>query len=108
MAPGRGATSTSAGRPLLCDRSLTGALVVAPDQSRASERGADPMSRLDNHVRAVQNRLALLRLVEALVWAVLAFAAGFALMVVVDRAVRVSLPRPVWFFWGGVGVAVLA
>src|SRR4051794_9863635 len=66
------------------------------------------MSRLDNHVRAVQNRLALLRLVEALVWAVLAFAAGFALVIVVERGVRLALPRPVWFFWGGVAVAGLA
>jgi hypothetical protein len=66
------------------------------------------MSRLDNHVRAVQNRLALLRLVEALVWAVLAFAAGFALVIVAERALRYTLPRPVWFVCGGIGVAFFA
>src|SRR5438105_4459333 len=66
------------------------------------------MSRLDQHVRRVQNRLAMLRLVEALVWSVIAFGAGLTLVILVERTARLSIPRPVWFFWGAVAACGFA
>src|SRR2546429_5474705 len=66
------------------------------------------MSRLDQHVRRVQNRLAMLRLVAALVWSVIAFGAGLTLVILVERTARVSIPRPVWFFWGAAACGLAA
>jgi hypothetical protein len=66
------------------------------------------MSRLDSHVLAVRNKLALARFASALAWTLLAFGAAVALVIVVLRAFRFGLPWPAYFFWGGLGASVLA
>jgi chemotaxis protein histidine kinase CheA len=65
------------------------------------------MSRLDQHVAAVQNKLALSRFIEALAWAMLVFAALVTLDIVVARAFHIQFPHPKIWFWSAAGVATL-
>jgi hypothetical protein len=52
------------------------------------------MSRLDQHVAAVQNKLALTRFINALVWTMLVFAGVVTLDILIARIVHIQLPRP--------------
>jgi hypothetical protein len=66
------------------------------------------MSRLDSHVAAVQNKLALGRFLGALGWSLAGFGACVWVAIVIDRVFRLTLPRvPVWF-WSGLGAAAVA
>jgi hypothetical protein len=65
------------------------------------------MSRLDQHVAAVQNKLALERFVHALVWALLVYAGVVTLDLLVARLIHVQFPHPKVWFWAGAGVATL-
>jgi hypothetical protein len=67
------------------------------------------MSRLDHHVSAVQNRLALGLFLKALAWASLAFAAVAWLAVLLDRIFLLHLPKPmVWLYAGAAATALAA
>ena len=66
------------------------------------------MSRLDRHVAAVQNKLALDRFVAALAWVSVALAAMVWLTILVDRVFQVRPPRWDLWFWSGIGAAVVA
>jgi hypothetical protein len=66
------------------------------------------MSRLDQHVAAVQNKMALQRFVHALTWTLFAFAGCVAVDLLVQRLVHYQLPHPKIWFWSGTGVAALA
>ena len=66
------------------------------------------MSRLDQHVAAVQNKLAATRFINALVWTMLVFAGVVTLDILIARIVHVQLPRPMVWFWSGIGVAASA
>ncbi|HEX3356426.1 MAG TPA: hypothetical protein VHS31_05530 [Tepidisphaeraceae bacterium] len=66
------------------------------------------MSRLDQHVAAVQNKLALSRFIEALAWAMLVFAALVTLDIIVARVFHVQFSHPKIWFWSAAGVAALA
>src|SRR4051812_12449731 len=66
------------------------------------------MSRLDQHVAKVQNKLALARFIVALGWTSLALAMMVALVLLEERTVHYMLPRPRWFLLGGAGAAVVA
>ena len=65
------------------------------------------MSRLDQHVAAVQNKLTLARFLNALVWAMLVFAVVVTLDILIARSIRYQLPHPKIWFWIGSGVATL-
>lgn len=66
------------------------------------------MSRLDQHVSAVRNKLAVEKFVSAVAWALLVFAGGCLLAILLDRVFQWSLPKTTWFFYGGLGAAALA
>jgi hypothetical protein len=66
------------------------------------------MSRLDDHVTAVQNKLALERFVVALGWASLIFAGAVWLGVLLGRIFMLYPPRPTLWIYAGAGVTVLA
>src|SRR5438046_4252527 len=66
------------------------------------------MSRLDQHVAKVQNKLALVRFVVALSWTLLFGAIAVAIGIVVDRAFHVRPPKYMWFIYGCAGAAVVA
>ncbi|WP_428940797.1 hypothetical protein [Fontivita pretiosa] len=60
------------------------------------------MSRLDDHVSAVRNKLALARFVQALAWGSLVWSSAALLGVLVDRVFLVHPPRPqLWLWMGG-------
>src|SRR5205807_8964307 len=63
------------------------------------------MSRLDQHVAAVQNKLTLARFLNALVWAMLVFAVVVTFDILIARSIRYQLPHPKIWFWIGSGVA---
>ncbi|CAN5438721.1 hypothetical protein BH09PLA1_BH09PLA1_19380 [soil metagenome] len=66
------------------------------------------MSRLDQHVAAVQNKLALGKFVGAVVWTSAIFALVVWVAIVIDRVFLLRLPHwPIWF-WAGVGAAGVA
>src|SRR5439155_6457341 len=65
------------------------------------------MSRLDRHVMAVQNKLALDRFVGALAWASIFYAAAVWVGVLVYKVLRVKPPHTAWWLWGGVGACAL-
>ncbi|MGH7175899.1 MAG: AtpZ/AtpI family protein [Tepidisphaeraceae bacterium] len=66
------------------------------------------MSRLDQHVSAVQNKLALGRFCNALGWTLTAFAVAVGLGILVDRFFQVRPPWVVLLLWGGLAACVLA
>ncbi len=66
------------------------------------------MSRLDQHVAAVQNKLAFGRFINSLMWTMCIFAALVTIDLLVAKYVRVQLPHPKIWFWSGAGVAALA
>ncbi len=59
------------------------------------------MSRLDRHIAVVQNKLALARFVQALVWAVMIYLSLVWIAVTVDRMTAVHPPHPKWWLYGG-------
>jgi hypothetical protein len=65
------------------------------------------MSRLDHHVSAVQNKLALARFVEALAWGCLALAGAVLLAVIVNILFMVHPPKPVLWLYGGAAAAAV-
>lgn len=65
------------------------------------------MSRLDRHVAAVQNKLALDRFIVALAWASLGFVAVVWLAILVDRMFQLRLPQASIWFWAAAGVTVV-
>ncbi|HEY7087785.1 MAG TPA: hypothetical protein VH518_06820, partial [Tepidisphaeraceae bacterium] len=65
------------------------------------------MSRLDDHVSAVQNKLALGRFVQALAWGCLAFAGVVLLAVAVNILFQLHPPKPLLWLYGGAGVTAL-
>src|SRR4029434_1949984 len=66
------------------------------------------MSRLDDHVTAVQNQLALVRFIKGLGWSSLIFAGVLWFAVVIGRAISIYPPRPLLWIYGGVGLTALA
>src|SRR5581483_896824 len=66
------------------------------------------MSRLDQHVAAVQNKLALERFVHALVWTLFAFAALVAVDILVSRLFHYQISQPRIWFWSACGAAGLS
>src|SRR5687768_9897324 len=76
--------------------------------SLALSSGRSPMSRLDRHVAAVQNKLALDRFIAALAWVSVALAALVWLTILVDRVFQLRPPRWDLWFWSGIGAAVVA
>src|SRR5206468_12799599 len=65
------------------------------------------MSRLDQHVAKVQNKLALARFIIALAWTTLGFAIVVTLVLLEQKTLRYMLPKPLWFLFGGAGAAVI-
>jgi len=63
------------------------------------------MSRLDQHVSKVQNKLALARFVVALSWTLLFAAAAVTVGILIDRAFHVRPPKYMWFIYGATGAA---
>jgi hypothetical protein len=66
------------------------------------------MSRLDDHVSAVQNKLALERFVTALAWGSLVFAGVLWLGVLIGRIFLLYPPKPLLWICGGAAATVLA
>src|SRR6185369_15731537 len=66
------------------------------------------MSRLDQHVAAVQNKLAVVRFINALAWTLLVFASVVTIDLLVYKLLRYQLPRPMSWFWSALGVAAIA
>ncbi len=66
------------------------------------------MSRLDQHVASVQNKLAFARFIEALAKATLVFAAAVWVAILVDKLFRVRPPQYQIWLWSGLGATVLA
>lgn len=66
------------------------------------------MSRLDDHVAAVQNRMALRIFTATLAWTATIFAAGILVGVLVDRIFLLSLPKPMIWLGGGAAATVIA
>ena len=66
------------------------------------------MSRLDDHVAAVQNKLALMQFIIALAWSSAIFVAVIWLAVLLDRIFLLHLPRPSIWFYAGAAAAVIA
>lgn len=66
------------------------------------------MSRLDQHVASVQNKLALGKFVSAMVWTNAVFALVVWLAILVDRLFWLRLPHWHIWFWSGVGAAAVA
>ncbi|HRK30533.1 MAG TPA: hypothetical protein PLD59_05595 [Tepidisphaeraceae bacterium] len=66
------------------------------------------MSRLDQHIASVRNKLALTQFVHALAWTLLILATLVLLYIVVSRLLRVELPHQPYLLFGGAGAAALA
>jgi hypothetical protein len=66
------------------------------------------MSRLDQHVRLVRNKMAFSTLLRAWAWAGILFGIVVLLTIVVIRLTQFHLPRPAIWFWGGLGAAAVA
>lgn len=66
------------------------------------------MSRLDQHVAAVQNKLALNQFLQGLAKALVAFAAAVWLAILIDRIFQLRLPRVDLWFWGALAAAGVA
>ena len=65
------------------------------------------MSRLDQQVRAVRNRLMVGRFVQALGWTTLALAGGVLVAIVVEKVLGARLPWPQVFLYSGIGLSVV-
>lgn len=65
------------------------------------------MSRLDQHVLAVRNRLMLSRFLTALGWTTLALSACVLVAILVDKLFQVQLPWQHIFLYAGAGLAVI-
>lgn len=66
------------------------------------------MSRLDDHVSAVRNRLALARFVQALAWGSLAWSSAALLGVLVDRIFLLHPPRPQLWLYAGAALTIVS
>lgn len=66
------------------------------------------MSRLDSHVAAVQNRLALRIFTGAVAWAAVIFAGVLLVAVLLNRIFLLSPPRPIMWIYGGLAAVLLA
>jgi len=66
------------------------------------------MSRLDEHVSAVRNKLALARFVQALAWGSLVWSSAALLGVLVDRVFLLHPPRPQLWLWTGAGLTIVS
>lgn len=64
------------------------------------------MSRLDQHVRWVQSKMAFNTLLWAWAWAGIILGVCVAIAVLLDRIVQVHLPRQAIWFWSALGAAV--
>src|SRR5437868_629124 len=69
-----------------------------------------PMSRLDRHIIAVRNKIALGHFLHALMWLGLGIGIGVLLLVIEQRQTwyHWMLPRPMMWLAGSAAVAVLA
>lgn len=65
------------------------------------------MSRLDRHVAAVQNKLAMMRFVTSLSWALGAAALVVMLAVLIERVFALSIPQRMPIFYGVAGASLL-
>jgi hypothetical protein len=65
------------------------------------------MSRLDQHVMAVRNRLMVARFFHALAWTTLVLAACVLVAIVVDKVFRARLPWQHIFLYSGMGLSVV-
>src|SRR5687768_8122983 len=66
------------------------------------------MSRLDRHVAVVQSKLTLTTLLSALAWALLFYGVIVWLTILANKVFGVHLPRPLMWFFSGLGVSVAA
>src|SRR5438477_12013381 len=66
------------------------------------------MTRLDQHVALVRNKLAFSRFLNAAAWASLAVAGVVCAAILVDRLFRFHLPHPAYWLYGCLGAAVVA
>src|SRR5690242_5435598 len=66
------------------------------------------MSRLDQHVAGVQNKLALGRFVHALAWTTLGVAGAILIGVLVDKIARVAPPKPAIWMASALAAAAIA
>ncbi|MDB5301562.1 MAG: hypothetical protein JWO87_3225, partial [Phycisphaerales bacterium] len=66
------------------------------------------MSRLDQHVGMVRNKLALATLLRAWALAGIAFGALVLVAILVDRLSKLHLPHKPVLFWAGFAVTVIA
>ena len=62
------------------------------------------MTRLDRHVASVQTRMTLAVFLRALAWAGIGFAVVVWAAVVIDKLVQLTPPRPMLWFWIGLGL----
>src|SRR3954466_15789286 len=65
------------------------------------------MSRLDQHVSLVRNKLALEKFLDALAWATLGLGVVACVAILVDRLFLLRLPHPPRFLLGGFIAAVI-
>jgi hypothetical protein len=66
------------------------------------------MNRLDRHIGAVRNKLAIEQFLLALGYAIALFFVAVLIAVLVDRFFWLRLPRGVIWFWSGIAAAVIA
>jgi hypothetical protein len=71
-------------------------------------QGVEHMSRLDDHVAAVQNKLALRQFIIALAWSSVIFISIVWLAVLLDRIFLLQLPKPAIWLYAGAGATLLA
>jgi hypothetical protein len=66
------------------------------------------MSRLDDHVAAVQNKLTLKQFSVALAWSSIVFVSILWLAVLLDRIFLLHLPKPTLWIYAGIAATVIA
>src|SRR5450432_2848839 len=66
------------------------------------------MSRLDDHVAAVQNKLAMQQFIIALAWSSVIFVAALWLAVLLDRIFLLHLPKPTIWLYASAAAAIIA
>lgn len=65
------------------------------------------MSRLDRHVSTVRTRMTLGVWLRAMAWAGIAYAIVVWAAILIDKLVRVHLPRESIWFWAGLGATIV-
>jgi hypothetical protein len=66
------------------------------------------MSRLDDHVAAVQNKLTLRQFIAALAWISIVFVSILWLAVLLDHIFLLHLSKPTLWLYGGIAATIIA